>query len=130
MPVTLGCGTRNDFDQKNAITKARYHHDEHPDVDGAHRRFSVFLPRDMPGLIEGGNLFLALPTTLYRLSSNGGAVAYARDDAHREEIMKTIFDGEQKVEVSRFKELGEMPAHSLRGPMNCKRGRTSDSYSR
>ena len=66
----------------------------------------------MPGLIEGGNLYLALPP-LYRLS-HGGTVVYARDDIHREELMSTVFSGKTKVEVSRFKGLGEMPPKQLR----------------
>jgi topoisomerase-4 subunit B len=65
----------------------------------------------MPGLIEHGHLFLAVPP-LYRLSQ-GGDVVYARDDAHKDEILKTTFSG-RKVEISRFKGLGEMPAKYLK----------------
>ncbi len=39
---------------------------------------------------------------------------YARDDAHREELLKTEFTGRGKIEVSRFKGLGEMPSAQLR----------------
>ena len=84
------------------------------DVDGAHiaSLLMTFFFREMPGLIEAGNLFLALPP-LYRLS-HGGTVAYARDDAHREELMTSMFSGKTKIEVSRFKGLGEMPPAQLR----------------
>ena len=62
----------------------------------------------MPEALKVGISSSPLPP-LYRLN-NGGTVAYARDDAHREEIMKTIFAGKTKVEVSRFKGLGEIAA--------------------
>ena len=58
-----------------------------------------------------GRLYLALPP-LYRLS-HGATVAYARDDAHRAELERTLFKG-KKPEVSRFKGLGEMPAAQLK----------------
>jgi topoisomerase-4 subunit B len=66
----------------------------------------------MPLLIANGHLFLAMPP-LYRLA-RGGVVAYARDDPHREQLMRSTFKGLGKVEVSRFKGLGEMPARQLR----------------
>ena len=52
------------------------------DVDGAHiaTLLMTFFYRDMPKLIDGGHLYLALPP-LYRLSQ-GGKTLYARDDAH------------------------------------------------
>ena len=84
------------------------------DVDGAHiaSLLMTFFYREMPGLIEKGHLFLALPP-LYRLSQ-GGTVIYARDDRHKDELMKTTFTGKGKVEISRFKGLGEMPASQLK----------------
>jgi topoisomerase-4 subunit B len=72
----------------------------------------TFFYREMPGLIEKGHLFLAQPP-LYRLSQ-GGTVLYARDDRHKDELMKTVFAKPGKVEISRFKGLGEMPASQLR----------------
>ncbi len=84
------------------------------DVDGAHiaSLLMTFFYREMPGLIEKGHLFLALPP-LYRLSQ-GGKTIYARDDKHKDELMKTVLAGRGKVEISRFKGLGEMPAAQLR----------------
>jgi len=84
------------------------------DVDGAHiaSLLMTFFYREVPGLIDDGHLFLAVPP-LYRLS-RGGEIAYARDDAHREELMKTRFKGNGKVEISRFKGLGEMPVGQLK----------------
>ena len=66
----------------------------------------------MPGLIRYGHLYLAKPP-LYRLAQ-GATVLYARDDAHKDQLLKTRFKPNAKVEVSRFKGLGEMPAAQLR----------------
>jgi topoisomerase-4 subunit B len=78
------------------------------DVDGAHiaSLLITFFYRQMPQLIEDGHLYLGVPP-LYRLSQ-GPKVAYARDDKHKEEITRKEFTGRGKIEVSRFKGLGEM----------------------
>ena len=78
------------------------------DVDGAHiaSLLITFFYRQMPKLIEQGHLYLAAPP-LYKLSQ-GAKVAYARDDFHRDELLKKEFSGRGKVEISRFKGLGEM----------------------
>jgi topoisomerase-4 subunit B len=83
------------------------------DVDGAHiaSLLITFFYRTMPDLIRAGRLYLALPP-LYRLS-HGGRVAYARDDAHRDELLATEFKG-KKPDVSRFKGLGEMMPAQLK----------------
>ena len=84
------------------------------DVDGAHiaSLLMTFFFREMPGLVAAERLYLAAPP-LYRLQS-GQETQYARDDAHKDELMATIFKGKGKVEVSRFKGLGEMPPRQLR----------------
>ncbi len=109
----LGCGTSARYD----AAKLRY--DKvilmtDADVDGAHiaTLLMTFFHREMPGLIADGHLYLASPP-LYRLS-RGGETHYARDDAHREELLATAFEGKGAVEVSRFKGLGEMPAAQLK----------------
>jgi topoisomerase IV subunit B len=78
------------------------------DVDGAHiaSLLLTFFHQEMPGLIRGGHLYLGVPP-LYRLTQ-GAKTVYARDDAHREELMRTVFNGKGKVELGRFKGLGEM----------------------
>ncbi|MDB5544994.1 MAG: parE [Hyphomicrobiales bacterium] len=78
------------------------------DVDGAHiaSLLITFFYRQTPKLIEGGHLYLAVPP-LYKLTQ-GSKTAYARNDAHRDELMKSLFTGKGKVETSRFKGLGEM----------------------
>lgn len=83
------------------------------DVDGAHiaSLLITFFYRTMPGLIRAGRLYLALPP-LYRIA-HGGKVIYARDDAHREELLATEFKG-KKPEIGRFKGLGEMMPAQLK----------------
>ncbi|RDD60774.1 DNA topoisomerase IV subunit B [Ferruginivarius sediminum] len=109
----LGTDTRGKFD----VDKLRYERIIimcDADVDGAHiaSLLMTFFYREMPGLIESGRLYLAQPP-LYRLSQ-GGQVVYARDDAHKEELLDSHFKGRGKVEVSRFKGLGEMPPAQLK----------------
>jgi topoisomerase-4 subunit B len=84
------------------------------DVDGAHiaSLLITFFYRQMRELIDNGHLYLAVPP-LYRLS-HGGKIFYARDDKHRDEILKKEFHANAKVEVSRFKGLGEMRADQLK----------------
>jgi topoisomerase IV subunit B len=84
------------------------------DVDGAHiaSLLITFFYRQMPRLIEEGHLYLAVPP-LYRLTQ-GARSLYARDEAHKDELMKSAFTARGAIEVSRFKGLGEMPARDLR----------------
>jgi topoisomerase IV subunit B len=84
------------------------------DVDGAHiaSLLITFFYRQMPQLIDKGHLYLAVPP-LYRLS-HGGKIFYARNDQHRDEILKKEFHANAKVEISRFKGLGEMMAAQLK----------------
>ncbi len=109
----LGCGRRDSFDSR----KLRYERVIimcDADVDGAHiaALLMTFFFREMPGLIEQGRLFLAQPP-LYRLA-HGGEIVYARDDAHRDRLLAEHFTKPDKVEVSRFKGLGEMPPRQLK----------------
>ncbi|MDB5570422.1 MAG: topoisomerase subunit, partial [Hyphomicrobiales bacterium] len=84
------------------------------DVDGAHiaSLLITFFWRLTPKLIEEGHLFIAVPP-LYKLTQ-GAKIAYARDDAHRAELTKSFFTGKGKIEVSRFKGLGEMMPAQLK----------------
>jgi topoisomerase-4 subunit B len=109
----LGCGTGAAYDPE----KLRYDRViimTDADVDGAHiaSLLLTFFYREMPRLIREGHLFLAMPP-LYRLAQ-GGTVLYARDDAHKDELLKGAFKGKGKVEISRFKGLGEMPPAQLK----------------
>jgi topoisomerase-4 subunit B len=84
------------------------------DVDGAHiaSLLITFFYRQMPRLIEKGHLYLAQPP-LYKLTQ-GPKTVYARDEDHREELIRTALAGRGKVEVNRFKGLGEMSAQQLK----------------
>jgi topoisomerase-4 subunit B len=84
------------------------------DVDGAHiaSLLITFFYRQMPKLIENNHLYLAVPP-LYRLT-HGGKTVYARDDKHKDELLKKEFHANAKVEVGRFKGLGEMMAAQLK----------------
>lgn len=109
----LGCGPGNRYD----LEKLRYGKViimTDADVDGAHiaSLLMTFFYREMPGLIEDGRLYLAMPP-LYRLTQGGKSI-YARDDAHRDQIMSKHFKGKGKVDISRFKGLGEMPPAQLK----------------
>jgi topoisomerase-4 subunit B len=108
----LGCGTRKDCDA-SALRYERIVIMTDADVDGAHiaTLLMTFFFQEMPDLVRKGHLYLAQPP-LYRLTS-GAKSLYARDDAHRAEIERTAFKG-KKVEVSRFKGLGEMNPMQLR----------------
>src|SRR5258706_14050954 len=78
------------------------------DVDGAHiaSLLITFFYRQMPKLIENGHLYLAVPP-LYRLS-HGGKNFYARDEKHKDELLRKEFHPNAQAEISRFKGLGEM----------------------
>ena len=118
----LGCGLGREF----RVDRLRYERViimTDADVDGAHiaSLLMTFFFREMPGLIQSGHLYLALPP-LYRISQ-GANVQYARDDAHKDELMAKVFkEGKGKIEISRFKGLGEMmPAQLKETTMDPKR---------
>ncbi|MEI6985703.1 MAG: DNA topoisomerase IV subunit B [Rhodospirillaceae bacterium] len=113
LTLALGCGTGKNFtSEKLRYEKVIIMTDA--DVDGAHiaSLLMTFFFREMPSLIEEGHLYLAMPP-LYRLAA-GGKSAYARDDAHKEELLRKMFAKQGKVDISRFKGLGEMMAAQLK----------------
>jgi topoisomerase-4 subunit B len=111
--LAMGCGAGKDFNLSN-LRYERIIVMTDADVDGAHitSLLITFFYTQMLPLIEKGHLYLAQPP-LYRLSA-GGISQYARDDAHKEELIKTVFKGKSKIDISRFKGLGEMPAPQLK----------------
>jgi topoisomerase-4 subunit B len=109
----LGCGTSAHYREEDlryekviVMTDA--------DVDGAHiaSLLITFFYRQTPKLIDNGHLYLAVPP-LYRLS-HGGKTFYARDDKHKDELLRKEFHPNAKVEIGRFKGLGEMMASQLK----------------
>jgi topoisomerase-4 subunit B len=109
----LGCGAGDRFD----LARLRYGRVvimTDADVDGAHiaSLLMTFFYKELPELVRQGRVFLAQPP-LYRLQ-HGGKTVYARDDADRERLTRKEFKAGAKVEVSRFKGLGEMPPASLK----------------
>jgi topoisomerase-4 subunit B len=109
----LGCGTGVKFREED-LRYDRVIIMTDADVDGAHiaSLLLTFFYREMPRLIQKGHLFLAMPP-LYRLTQ-GAKSEYARDEKHREQLLKTVFKGNAKVEISRFKGLGEMLPSQLK----------------
>ncbi len=119
----LGCGTRDRYreddlryDKIIIMTDA--------DVDGAHiaALLITFCYQEMPQLIDNGHLFMAMPP-LYRITQ-GAKTLYARDDEHRDELMATEFTGRGKIDVTRFKGLGEMPFAHLKETTMAPKSRT------
>ena len=119
----LGCGTGAHYrDQDLRYEKVIVMTDA--DVDGAHiaSLLITFFYRQMPQLIDNGHLYLAVPP-LYRLS-HGAKSFYARNDKHKDEILKKEFHANAKVEVGRFKGLGEMMPAQLKETTMDRRKRT------
>ena len=119
----LGCGTgeryRDDdlrYEKVIVMTDA--------DVDGAHiaSLLITFFYTQMPDLIERGHLYLAVPP-LYRLT-HGAKTFYARDDKHKDEILKKEFHANAHVDIGRFKGLGEMMAQQLKETTMARKTRT------
>jgi topoisomerase-4 subunit B len=109
----LGCGTGVHYRDED-LRYGRVIIMTDADVDGAHiaSLLITFFYRQMPQLIDNGHLYLAVPP-LYRLT-HGGKTVYARDDKHKEELLKKEFHANAKVEVGRFKGLGEMMPAQLK----------------
>src|ERR1700761_645159 len=111
--MAIGAGTGAHYREEDL----RYHRIiimTDADVDGAHiaSLLITFFYRQMPRLIDEGHLYLAVPP-LYRLT-HGSKTFYARDDAHRDELLKREFNANAKVEIGRFKGLGEMMPAQLK----------------
>jgi len=111
--LALGCGIGSQFDLKDLryekiiiMTDA--------DVDGAHiaSLIMTFFWKEMPELIKNGHLYLALPP-LYRLVQ-GTKTAYAMNDNEKSQLLENVFSKTEKIEISRFKGLGEMPSSQLK----------------
>jgi len=109
----LGCGTKTKYRDED-LRYERIVIMTDADVDGAHiaSLLITFFYQEMSELVRKGHLFLAVPP-LYRITQ-GAKTLYARDDAHRVLLMETEFKGGKKVEIGRFKGLGEMSTQQLK----------------
>ena len=112
--VALGAGIGEEFD----LEKLRYHKVvimSDADVDGAHIRtlLLTFFFRYMRPLIENGYVYSAVPP-LYKLT-RGKTVKVAYSDEQRDQISSQMRadNPNAKVDISRFKGLGEMDPHEL-----------------
>ena len=109
----LGCGTGDAYDA-DALRYDKVIIMTDADVDGAHiaSLLMTFFFKEIPQLIDGGHLYIASPP-LYRITQ-GAKTLYARDDADKDGLLAKEFGGQGRVEISRFKGLGEMPSAQLR----------------
>jgi topoisomerase-4 subunit B len=109
----LGCGVGDRFD-RSRLRYGRVIIMTDADVDGAHiaSLLMTFFYRELPELVRHGHVYLAQPP-LYRIVQGAKSV-YAMDDADKDRLMKKEFKAGAKLEVSRFKGLGEMPPAALK----------------
>ena len=111
--LALGCGLRDSYNE-NDLRYEKIIIMTDADVDGAHiaSLLITFFHEEMPQIISNGKLFIAVPP-LYKLSQ-GGKIYYARDDEHRESVIDKNFNRSNKIEINRFKGLGEMMPSQLK----------------
>ena len=111
--LALGCGLRESYNE-NDLRYEKIIIMTDADVDGAHiaSLLITFFHEEIPQIISNGKLFIAVPP-LYKLSQ-GGKIFYARDDEHRESVIDKNFNRSNKIEINRFKGLGEMMPSQLK----------------
>ena len=113
MILALGCGYGSHYSD-DALRYEKVIIMTDADVDGAHiaSLLMTFFYQEMPDLITNGHLYLARPP-LYRVTI-GTNTYYAQDEKEREEIVVKYAKGNSKVEIGRFKGLGEMTPPQLK----------------
>ncbi|MGE0754588.1 MAG: DNA topoisomerase IV subunit B [Alphaproteobacteria bacterium] len=111
--LALGCGSGMHY-KESALRYEKVIIMTDADVDGAHiaSLLMTFFYREMPDMIRQGHLFLARPP-LYRVTI-GNSTYYAQDDKEKDTIVAKFKKGNSKVEVGRFKGLGEMTPSQLK----------------
>ncbi len=113
LELALGCGSMKNYNQANLrYEKVIIMTDA--DVDGAHiaSLLMTYFFLAMPNLVKNGNLYLAKPP-LYRLIQSNKSY-YARDDKEKNLMLKKLSKSKAKIEIGRFKGLGEMNALQLK----------------
>lgn len=113
MVQALGCGSGKHYDPA-ALRYEKIVIMTDADVDGAHiaSLLMTFFYQEMPQIIKGGHLYLAQPP-LYRITQNNKTY-YAQDDESKEKLVAELSKGRGKLEIGRFKGLGEMTAPQLK----------------
>src|SRR5262245_4760255 len=108
----LGCGFGKDFDEAK-LRYSRIFLLMDADSDGQHiaTLLLTFFYRHLGGLLRGGHVYLAQPP-LYRIDI-GKETYWALDDRERDRVLSQA-PKNAKVDISRFKGLGEMPAEDLK----------------
>ncbi len=109
----LGCGAKDHYTEEN-IRYEKVIIMTDADVDGAHisSLLMTFFYQQMPKLIENGHLYIATPP-LYKIAALGKTF-YAQDDEEKDQIIAKEFKSNTKIEIGRFKGLGEMSAIQLK----------------
>ena len=110
--TALGTNIDSDLD----LSKLRYHRVilmTDADVDGAHIRtlLLTFFFRHMAELITQGHLYIAQPP-LYRIKA-GNLEHWVYSDQQRDEVLKRVKETNRKIDLQRYKGLGEMSAEQL-----------------
>jgi topoisomerase-4 subunit B len=113
LELALGCGSLNSYSEE----RLRYEKViimTDADIDGAHiaSLLMTFFFIRMPELVKQGHLYLARPP-LYKLTQNNISF-YAQNDKDKDNIIRKLSKKSSKIEINRFKGLGEMTASQLK----------------